>query len=94
MTKNENFESRDEKIKVVEEVSGVISIYITYTFRRKNFAPPLQGGGGGGAREAAIFSSKGMCYIYRNDPRNFLYNFDFSCWEKNFAPYPPPSGGG
>ena len=28
MTENENFEFRDEKIKVVEEVSGVISIYI------------------------------------------------------------------
>ena len=41
MTKNENFEFRDEKIKVVEEVTGVISIYITYTFRRKKFTPPL-----------------------------------------------------
>ena len=44
MTKNENFESRDEKIKVVEEVSGVISIYITYTFGRKKFRPPLPQG--------------------------------------------------
>ena len=44
MTENENFEFRDEKIKVVEEVSGVISIYITYTFGRKNFHPLPEGG--------------------------------------------------
>ena len=40
MTKNENFESRDENIKVAEEVSVVISKYITYTFGRKKFRPP------------------------------------------------------
>ena len=48
-TENENFEFRDEKIKVVEEVLGVISIYITYTFGQKISDPPLppsrKGGG-------------------------------------------------
>ena len=37
------------------------------------------------------FLPKGICYIYRNDPRNFLYNFDFFPYEDIFAP--PPRGG-
>ena len=44
--RGKKFKFRDQKIKVVEEVSGVISIYITYAFGRKKFYPlPLEDGG-------------------------------------------------
>ena len=53
------------------------------------FVPYLSPSG----RGVEIFSSKGICYIYRNDPRNFLYNFDFFRSETFLPPPYPPKGG-